>query len=89
MEESVFPVPAVAGQLRRMVEARIHNDAVDTQDEVRAWQDGIIHTLATPSYALINPVTGKLIDKHEGPETNPEVFAKWLERAHERWKAGR
>jgi hypothetical protein len=87
MELKVFPAPAVAGQLQRVVEARIHNDAQETQDEVRAWQDDLIHTLATPSYALIDPTTDELIGMHEGPETDPAIFAEWLEEAYSSWKA--
>jgi len=87
MENFVFPAPAVVGQMQRMVEARIHNDAPDTQDEVRAWQVDLVNTFATPSYALIDPVTGDLVASHEGPEKDPDLFAKWLESAYERWKA--
>ncbi len=87
MELKVFPAPAVAGKLDKMIEARLHNDGAN-QDEVRAMQDELIKTLATPSYALINPATGALIDKHEGPETDPDKFAVWLDRALTRWGSG-
>lgn len=86
MEQKVFPAPAVAAVMKKMVEARIHNDG-DNQDEVRAWQDDMIHTLATPSYVLIDPASGEAIDHHEGPETDPELFARWLAGAYARWQA--
>ena len=87
MELKVFPAPAVAGILAKVVESRMHNDALETQDEVRAWQDDMIHTLATPSYALIDPETGGLIAKHEGPEMDSAIFATWLQTAYDKWEA--
>lgn len=74
----MFPAPAVAGLMKGLVEARIHNDGAD-QDEVRAWQDGMIQTLATPSYALIDPKDERILAIHEGPETDADLFAEWLE----------
>lgn len=87
MELKVFPAPAVAGLLAKVVESRVHNDALETTEEVRAWQDNMIHTLATPSYALIDPETGDLIAKHEGPEMDPIIFAAWLQAAYDEWEA--
>lgn len=81
MELKVFPAPAVAGHMQQLVEARIHNDATDTQEAVRAWQREMIDTLATPSYAMIDPGDGAIIAIHEGPETDAELFAAWLEGA--------
>jgi len=77
----VFPAPAVAGKMKQLVEARIHNDAQDTQEEVRAWQVEMINTLATPSYALIDPADEAVLAIHEGPETDPVKFAAWLDEA--------
>ncbi|MCB9914521.1 MAG: hypothetical protein H6828_05155 [Planctomycetes bacterium] len=86
MEEDVFPAPAVAGKLTRTIEARIHNDGAN-QDEVRAWQAELLHTFATPSYGLIDPKTGALLAKHEGPEFDADAFAAWLDEADAAWKA--
>ncbi len=86
MEQKVFPAPAVAGIMKDFVEARIHNDG-ENQDEVRAWQDSLIKTLATPSYAVIDPVTGDLVDMKGGPDLDPKSFARWLGGAYEKWEA--
>jgi hypothetical protein len=86
MEESVFPAPAVAGRLKKMIEARVHNDG-DNQDEIRDWQGELLKTFATPSYGLMDPATGALITKHVGPEANPELFAEWLDEAYAAWEA--
>lgn len=87
MEQKVFPAPAVAGILEKnFVEARIHNDG-DDQDEVRGWQVELIHTYATPSYVVVDPATGDLIDHHEGPDLNAERFARWLKKAYAKWEA--
>ena len=86
MELKVFPAPAVAGVMKTMVEARMHNDG-SNQDEVRAWQDSMIHTGATPSYALIDPASGDLIALHAGPDLDPDSFSAWLREAREAWEA--
>ena len=86
MEEHVFPAPAVAGQLTRMIEARIHNDGAN-QKEIRAKQVAMIDTYATPSYVLIDPASEEIVDSHDGPEFDAETFAAWLKRANGRWEA--
>ena len=86
MEEDVFPAPAVAGKLSQMIEARIHNDG-ENQDAIRAWQADLIKTYATPSYALIDPATDELLLIHEGPESDAELFAGWLDEALAVWRA--
>lgn len=85
MEQTVFPAPAVAGWMEKIVEARIHNDG-DDQDEVRAWQKDMIQTYATPSYALVDPASREVVAKHEGPQLDSALFAAWLEESHERWQ---
>jgi len=87
MEEKVFPAPAVAGKMEQMIEARIHNDARETQDVVRAMQAEMINTYATPSYALIDPDSGELLASHPGPEFSAEAFGKWLDSALGKWEA--
>ncbi len=86
MEDFVFLAPAVAGQLSKMVEARIHNDAEDTQAEVRQWQKDLLGTYATPSFALIDPATDELISQH-GFDKDEEAFAAWLEESVKLWQA--
>ena len=86
MEERVFPAPAVAGQLTRMIEARIHNDGAN-QKVVRALQVEMINTYATPSYVLLDPATDEIVDSHDGPEFDAETFADWLKSALRKWDA--
>ena len=86
MEEHVFPAPAVAGQLTKMIEARIHNDGAN-QKKIRALQVEMINTYATPSYVLLDPETDELIDAHDGPEFDAETFAEWLKGAMRKWEA--
>lgn len=86
MEEHIFPAPAVAGKLSKMIEARTHNDG-ENQSEVRAWQAELLGTYATPSYGLIDPATGALLAKHEGPNPSAEDFAAWLQQALDAWEA--
>ena len=81
----MFPHPAVAGGLMQVVESRVHNDG-DNQDVVREWQNNMIHTYSTPSYALVDPKTEEVISIHEGPEMDAEVFGAWLDAAIASWE---
>ena len=77
MEENVFPHPAVAGQLNKMVEARLHNDGA-IQDEIKALQQELTGSLATPSYVILDPQTGDVVATQLGPEMDEETFGRWL-----------
>lgn len=59
MEESVFPLPAVAGVLKGgFIEARLHNDGPPRKEENRKLQEEIAGNMATPNYVIIDPKTG-------------------------------
>lgn len=79
MEENVFSDPAVAGSLQRMVEGRLHNDGAH-QDEVKALQQRLTNSLATPSYVIMDPATEEVIDTHLGPELDEPTFNAWLQK---------
>lgn len=85
MEERVFRRPAVAGELRRMVEARLHNDGPDRQyrNEIKELQRRLGGTLATPTYVLVDPRSERVLGVHVGPQFDPELFSAWLRERRE------
>ncbi len=86
MEQKVFTDPAVAGILDGMIESRVPNDK-ENQVEIRAWQVELVNSFATPTYILMDPETDEIIDVHDGPELDPDKFAKWLKSALKKEKA--
>ncbi len=86
MEEKVFRHPAVAGELQRMIEARLHNDHPDseTRGAIKELQQRMADTLATPTYVVVDPRDGEIVARHVGPEYDADEFAAWLRRARER-----
>lgn len=80
MEERIFRRPAVAGELRRMVESRLHNDGPDREyrNGIKALQRRLGGTLATPTYVMIDPEAERILGVHVGPQLDPGLFAEWL-----------
>ena len=84
MEDTVFHVPAVAAELQKVVEARLHNDG--DEPDYKAWvktlQRRMAGTTATPTYVLLDPESERILGVHEGPEIHePPRFAEWLSAA--------
>ena len=77
MEEKVFPTAAVAAELDRMIEARLHNDG-EIQDEVEKLQLELADSYATPIYVVLDPDTDETLGIHAGPEFDEDLFADWL-----------
>ncbi len=81
MEESIFPAPAVAEVLREhYVEARLHMDVDEVREKYHDLQDRLVGTLAVPVYVLLDPVTGKVLDRHYGWLPSEGGFAAFLEK---------
>ncbi len=89
MEISVFPRPAVAGELKHFIEARLHSDAHDLT--LRARIAELIPTIAggfgQPVYVALDPVTGSELGRYEGAALTPqdiEQFVEFLRAAREK-----
>ena len=73
-------MPAVAGVLRNgFIESRLHNDGPKA-GEVRKFQLETVNTVATPSYVVIDPKTGKQLARYQltsfpGDNTVDEIIA--------------
>lgn len=83
MEENIFPHPAVAGELSKMVEARLHNDA-EVKDIIRPLQMRLVNSIAAPIYLIMDPTTEKILAKREGAMLDEEEFAEWLRKGMQR-----
>ncbi|MCY3001611.1 MAG: protein-disulfide reductase DsbD family protein [Planctomycetota bacterium] len=89
MELNIFPRPHVQDVLREhYVEARIHVDDFSTPGSIERatkLQDEIAGARATPYYLAFDPVTRKVLGRHEGPDLPPigdgTKFAEFLNRA--------
>ncbi|MAF64980.1 MAG: hypothetical protein CMJ84_04880 [Planctomycetes bacterium] len=81
MEQSVFPAPAVAGELNRMIEARLHNDG-PAEEEVRRLELELVDSYATPVYLVLDPVSGEQLGvQHGARDFDTEGFAAFLRAA--------
>jgi len=67
MEEKVFPLPAVAGELQSgFIEARLHTDGGPSVDRNKQLQQEMTRSVANPIYVIVDPKTGKVIRKKAG-----------------------
>ena len=80
MEEGIFPRPAVASALNKMVEARLHYDAYDKVQRAKIvkYQREVAQTVATPLYLIVDPKTGAILRRHFSLASEEE-FVKFLE----------
>ncbi len=82
MENQVFRLPAVAAALKNnFVEARLHMDHPDPAIKSKSvkirnrYQVGV----ATPTFVIIDPETGKALIKHEGWIPKEKDFLHFLQ----------
>ena len=83
MEENFFPLPAVAGLLKDMVEARLHNDGPieEIKERVQSLQQELTQSIATPIYLVMDPKTGSILGRRDGSLFDEEGFADFLRKA--------
>ena len=78
MEGTVLPTPAVAGVLKSdFVEARLHCDLGEHAEANKVIQDRLTGSIALPIYAIVDPVTEKVLGVKEGFSLK-EDFAAFL-----------
>lgn len=72
MEEGIFPLPAVAGELKsKFIEARLHTDGesrLDAQTNARnkGLQSEMTQSKANPYFVIYDPVEGRVLRKKAG-----------------------
>jgi hypothetical protein len=83
MEQSVFPSPAVAEELNRMIEARLHNDG-PTPEVVRQLELDMVDSYATPVYVVLDPESGEQLGvQHGARDFSAEKFTAFLREARQ------
>jgi hypothetical protein len=76
MEEGIFPRPAVAGELGKLIEARLHYDGA-RKKEVKTLQRDLAHTYAAPVYLILDPQARAILRRHDGVAGEQE-FVEFL-----------
>ena len=80
MEENVFHRPEVLRELKEFVEVRLHTDVNEnwSRDLLRIKNERNANDQTTPIYELIDPTTGKTIDKYLGADLSGKKFTEFL-----------
>jgi hypothetical protein len=69
MEESVFHIPEVFGELDKYVEVRLHTDVGENHEKLHALKlDRLAGNDASPYYEIVDPATLARIDAFEGAD---------------------
>jgi hypothetical protein len=76
MEKDIFLRPAVAGELNRLIEARLHYDG-KRGEAVRQRQEEMAHSSANPIYLIVDPQTGAILRRQDG-KTGEAEFLQFL-----------
>ena len=66
MEQKVFRRPAVAGELEKFVEARLHTDGKTNIEEIKRLQEELTGSAANPYYVTQDPETDRILGRFEG-----------------------
>lgn len=74
MEKDIFLRPAVAGELNKLIEARLHYDGA-RGGEIRKRQDEMAHSSANPIYLILDPQTGAVLRRADGKTGEQEFLA--------------
>jgi hypothetical protein len=77
MEEKIFPRPAVAAELEKYVEARLHTDGGPRETENQELQRTMAGSVANPIYVIVDPRTGEKLRVKAGFMT-AERFIEFL-----------
>jgi CRISPR/Cas system endoribonuclease Cas6 (RAMP superfamily) len=73
VEETIFPRPAVAGELEKLIEARLHFDGA-RRKEINALQRRMVQSIAAPIYVIVDPKTGEILRRHDGYTTEKQFL---------------
>jgi thiol:disulfide interchange protein len=78
MEQNIFTKPAVRSEIDKMIPVRLYTDGGVDADKNEALQMKIGKAIAQPLYAVVTPA-GQVVDVKIGVESDPAVFAKYLD----------
>jgi len=78
MEGNIFPVEAVASQIKTMVRGHLYVDKPPFGKENGAYQVETFGLASQPYYAVIDPISGDVLSTFNGYDPDAELFAKFL-----------
>lgn len=84
MEANVFPLESVQKHFEKMTKVRLYTDDGTKGPENQQFQFQLTGTVALPTYVIVNPNNGKVIDQLVG-YTNKEKFATFLDKGLARY----
>ena len=79
METNVFPLEGVQKHFQKMEKVRLYTDDGTKGPENQQFQFKLTGTVALPTYVIVNPQNGKIIDQLVG-YTNKEKFTAFLDQ---------
>ncbi len=85
MEKSYFSKDEFAEVLQKnYIEARLHTDKTETPEaqmqRIREKQKEFVGHRAMPVYVVVDPETGKAVNKLEGFKADPKVILDFLKK---------
>ncbi len=86
MEANVFPLAEVQQRFERMEKVRLYTDGGDNGPANQKFQLELTGTVALPTYAVVNPHNGRVINQWTGM-ASPEKFRTFLDEGLSRFRA--
>lgn len=84
MENTVFPLEDVQLRFEQMEKVKLYTDGGTDAEENQQFQFELTGTVALPTYAIVDPESGRVLDQLIG-YTRAEAFEEFLERGIERY----
>lgn len=85
MESTVFPLANIEERFTQMELVKLYTDGGEKGPENQRFQFELTGTLALPTYVIIDPHTGDILDQLIG-YTKAEEFEKFLDRGLQRFR---
>ncbi|PKD45123.1 protein-disulfide reductase DsbD family protein [Rhodohalobacter barkolensis] len=85
MEATVFPLDNIQEKFSQMEKVKLYTDGGNSAEENQQFQFDLTGTLALPTYAIVDPHSGKVLDQLIG-FTRAQDFEEFLSRGIERYQ---
>lgn len=85
MEATVFPLDNIQEKFSQMEKVKLYTDGGDSAEENQQFQFDLTGTLALPTYAIVDPHSGRVLDQLIG-FTRAKDFEEFLSRGIERYQ---
>lgn len=85
MESTVFPQPNIVERFENMEKVKLYTDGGPRASENQKFQFELTGTLALPTYVIVDPHTGRVLDQLIG-FTRAAEFEEFLNRGIERYR---